>query len=229
MFLPLGSNLPRKYFPWITLTWGIVCLVSFIFLTFPELERPYRETVTYQLSFIPAGNFDLFRMLSYQFMHSSWMHLLSNLWMWLVFGWAVESLVGGPLFLIAALSAGALAVIPEVIFQRDPSLPVVGSSGAVAFAVGALASLRPASQMRFLFTILPLPQIPMTFWVPTKVLVYFWLLLQVSGLAGNAWGPHFAPVAYATHLCGFALGLLGGFGFRYFEPSTPTSPIATIK
>ncbi len=180
-------------------------------MTRPEAGVPYQQTTTYQMAFIPAGENAFWKLLSYQFMHANWIHLISNLWYLAVFGWVAESLWGSKLYLVLSLIAGALAVLPERIFQLDPSLPIVGSSGAVAFAIGSLMGLSPQSKIKFLFSPIPIPEIPMTFWVQVKVLVYFWLFLQVTGLASNAWSDHPQPVAYATHLMGFLLGLLFAF------------------
>jgi membrane associated rhomboid family serine protease len=190
-----------------------LCLITFIFVTYPELKLPFKETKTYAYAFIPAGDGELWRLISYQFLHSSVGHLVSNLWYFAIFGWILESLLGPWLFLSLAVSAGALAVLPERFLQLQPDLPVVGASGAIAFAMGAVLALYPWSRIRFLMTLVPLPQFPNTFYLPMRYLVYFWLFLQVSGLAMNHW-VNAAPVAYGTHLLGFGLGLVLGYLFR---------------
>lgn len=214
MFLPIGSNVPKMKFPWVTAGWMLLSIISFLGITWPELERPLQETRTFALAYIPAGETgNAFRIFSYQFLHSSFTHLFSNLWYWAIFGWILESILGPIWFLSLSLGAGALSVWPEKFFQLDPSLPIVGCSGSVAFAMGAVLALYPWSRVRFLITIIPLPSMPSTFFIPVRYLTYFWLLLQISGMAANLWiKPE--PIAYSTHLAGFGIGVLIGMIFR---------------
>lgn len=178
-----------------------------------EAKTSFKNSVTYQMAFVPAEHNPTFKYISYQFAHANFGHLLSNMWYLAVFGWILENALGPLLFLVMSLSLGALAVIPEFIFQVDPTMPIVGASGSVAVMMGAAATMFPRSKVRLLFSLVPLPNIPNSFFVPLRYLVYFWLVLQVSGLAMNLWvDPR--PVAYATHLAGFSLGLAFGFIFR---------------
>lgn len=226
MFLPLGSDLQLTRRPWVTLLWTAICLLSFVTITWRERGVSLSDSLTVQAAFVPAGEMPLWKLFSYQFMHASWIHLLSNIWYLAVFGWIAESLWGSWWFLVLSLVSGAVAVLPEIVFQVNPNLPIVGSSGAVAFAIGSILALQPKTRIRFLLSPLPLPEIPMTFWVPVKVLVYFWLFLQVSGLASVQWGVSKESVAYATHLTGFALGLCAGF-FDHRRGSEASSTLRT--
>lgn len=190
-----------------TIIWILLCLGTYLFITRTELQKPLEETVTGAWAIIPAHSNAAWKFLGYQFFHSSLGHLISNVWYFAIFGWILESLVGPVAFLVSTVAAGAIAVLPEQIFQTNPNLPVVGASGAVAFSMGAVLALRPESQIRFWLALIPMPHFPNTFMVPIRYLIYFWLLLQVSGLAMNQWvSPE--PVAYATHLFGFGLGML---------------------
>jgi membrane associated rhomboid family serine protease len=172
----------------------------------------HHDSTTLQMAFVPADHNPTWKYFTYQFAHASFGHLLSNMWYLAVFGWILENALGSILFLTMTLSLGAIAVIPEFIFQVDPTIPIVGASGSVAVMMGAAAAMFPRSKVRLLFTIIPMPNIPNSFFIPLRYLIYFWLILQVSGLAMNVWvDPR--PIAYATHLTGFALGL--GFGLLF--------------
>jgi len=182
-------------------------------MTAPELSKAYWETNTFQFSIVPGEQNSFWKFFSYQFLHTSWGHLISNLWYLAIFGWILESALGPILFGFLTLGGGALAVLPERFLQANPLLPVVGASGAVAFAMGAVFALYPGSRVRLLWTIIPIKSFPATIFLPIRYLVYFWLFLQISGLAESVWiNP--TSVAYATHLFGFALGAIVGFGFR---------------
>lgn len=234
MFFPIGFNLPFFRFPFVTVAWTILSVAIFFVISSKDAESyrsqnavtstsnsapseirhwDIKDSATYQMAFIPAAHNQLWKYISYQFAHANFGHLLSNMWYLAVFGWILENALGPFLFLVMTLSLGALAVIPEFIFQVDPTMPIVGASGSVAVMMGAAATMFPRSKVRLLFTIIPMPNIPNSFFVPLRYLVYFWLVLQVSGLAMNTWlDPK--PVAYATHLTGFALGLAFGLFFR---------------
>lgn len=216
VLFPVGSNIPKMKFPWVTLAWGLISVLLFLGITAPELSAPYWETTTFKFSVVPGENNAIWKYFTYQFLHSSWGHLISNLWYLAIFGWILESSLGGILFGFLSLIAGAIAVLPERFFQANPLLPVVGASGAVAFAMGAVFALYPTSRVRLLWTIIPIKSMPSTLFVPIRYLVFFWLFLQVSGLAESVW-VHPTSVAYATHLLGFAIGGIVGFGFRHLS------------
>src|SRR5690606_24655167 len=108
---------------------------------------------------------------------------------------------------------GAIAVLPELIIQHKNALPIVGASGSVAFMMGAVAFMFPNSKIRLLFLLIPFPNTPSSFFIPTRYLIYIWLGFQIFGLAFHAWiAPK--PVAYATHLMGFLIGALIGLAYR---------------
>lgn len=211
MFIPIGSNLPLFRFPVVTMGWIFVSTVFFFYVA-----RTGHSEISYQMSVIPAETNPIWKYFSYQFTHASFGHLLSNMWYFGIFGWILENAIGGPLFLGMTLLFGAVAVLPEVVFQSDLSVPIIGASGAVAFTMGTATALFPKSRVKLLFMLIPLPNFPNSIFVPIRYLVYFWLMMQVSGLAMNAWLPP-KPVAYATHLAGFGLGLLVGLVMHFWK------------
>ena len=191
----------------------MLCTFLFLFVTQPELHLKYQDTYTYGMAFVPAFENSWQQLISYQFFHSSVMHLVSNAWYLGIFGWILESALGPVRFLALCLAAGAIAVFPEQVFQMNPNLPIIGSSGAVAFTMGMVALLYPTSRIQFLLSPFPIPHFPQTFFLPLRALIYFWLFLQVSGLFMNYFSEP-SPVAYATHLSAFAFGMIGAVVFR---------------
>lgn len=221
MFLPIGFNLPFYRFPFVTVTWLLVSVALFFVVTTSEIQQhaglltvdTFHQSLTFKMAVIPAEANAFYKYFSYQFVHASLGHLVSNMWYLLIFGWIVENALGGLLFLSMSLVLGALAVSPEFIFQANPNIPIVGASGSVAVMMGAAAALFPRSKVKLLFAFIPLPNMPSSFFIRLRYLVYFWLIFQVSGLAANLWMDP-KPVAYATHLTGFSLGLLFGLILR---------------
>jgi membrane associated rhomboid family serine protease len=217
VFLPIGSNLPFSKLPWVTFAWIGFCAWLYFFVIREDLAQlslwgddAFEFTLTHAWAVIPAQPIEWKRLVSYQFVHASWGHLLSNMWYLLVFGWILENAWGSLRYLGLVLVGGAVAVLPEIFVQGDLSPPIVGASGSAAFILGACVSLFPKSKIRMLFLIIPVPSMPSSFFIPLRYLVYFWLILQVSGLATHFW-VEAKPVAYTTHLFGFFVGLLVGF------------------
>lgn len=174
----------------------------------------FEHTFSYFLAVVPAEQNPLWNFISYQFVHASLGHLLSNMWYLIIFGWILENALGSRKFLLFSLLAGAAAVLPEFIVQKNAELPIVGASGSVAFMMGAVFLLFPRAKLKLLFLLIPLPNTPASFFVPLRYLIYFWVSIQVSGLAFHHWVEP-RPVAYATHLTGFALGMVIGVAYYF--------------
>lgn len=216
MLLPIGSNLPFFRIPWMTIAWGVICCLLYFFVTRHDVALiqgsssiDLSRSLTFALAVHPDHSNPFINYFSYQFVHGSLGHLISNLWYLLIFGWIVENALGSYQFLALSLIGGALAVIPELYVQQNYSTPIVGASGSIAFMMGMTALMFPLARIRLLFLLIPLPNMPSSFFIPIRYLVYFWLLLQISGLASQLYFEQ-KPVAYATHLTGFGLGAIVG-------------------
>ena len=150
-------------------------------------------------------------LVSHQFLHAGWLHLLGNmLYLW-IFGDLVEDRAGSVPFLIFYLLAGAIAAIGQALVA--PSA-MVGASGAIAGVLGAYVVLSPAARVRTLvflgifITVLTLPAI---------VVIGEWLVIQViAGLDVMRIASHRATesVAYVAHVVGFAAGVVAVAIFR---------------
>jgi membrane associated rhomboid family serine protease len=215
MFLPIGSNIPRMRFPWFTISWIVASIGLYFGVTHSELNLPFEQTRTYHWAVVPASSNEVWKFLTYQFMHSSLSHLIANIWYLAIFGWILESAIGGIPFLVVSLVGGGIAVLPERFFQAHPELPVIGASGSVAVMMGAVFALFPWSRVRLLLAAIPIKNFPMSFFMPIRYLILFWLALQISGLAASLWVEPTA-VAYSTHLMGLAVGLVVGLGLKGF-------------
>lgn len=142
------------------------------------------------------------------FLHSGPEHLFSNAFVLLLFGLALESIIGSRRFAAVFFIAGISASIGSSIIY-----PVsLGASGAIFGIVGTLTVLRPKMAV-YAFGI-PLPMVLASF---------LWALLDLGGL--------FAPsgTANLAHLVGLAAGLVVGFSFRskFKEPARKTEKVLT--
>ncbi len=150
-------------------------------------------------SWFDAGGWTLFSSI---FVHVSWLHLLGNLvYLW-VFGVAVERRLGALGLLAVYAVGGALAMGVLAFSAPSLSTPVIGASGAVSAVVGAYLGLFPTRRIGLY---LPLGLYLQFARVPALVVIGSWFTLQ---LLYTVFGPMEGPVAWWTHVVGFAVGLM---------------------
>jgi membrane associated rhomboid family serine protease len=153
----------------------------------------------------------LLPLVTHQFLHAGWLHLLGNLLYLWIFGDNVEDRLGSGPFLLFYLVSGVVAAIGQTIVAPAP---MVGASGAIAGVLGAYLVLSPTARVRTLvflgifITVITLPAI---------VVIGEWLVIQVlAGLETMRIAPHRATenVAYVAHVAGFAAGIALVLGLR---------------
>lgn len=216
-FLPIFDRNPRTFlaYPWVT--WGLIAACVLVFLQqIAGGERDYVATL-YGYGFIPAvltGDAVLppqlaalpspVTLLTYQFLHGSWMHLLGNLLFLFVFGDNVEDAMGHLRFLLFYLLCGVAAALVHLLAFPDSPIPVVGASGAISGVLGAYLLLHPRAKVLVPVIVIPL-------FLPAWLLLVIWFLFQLVGAAG---GPEAEGIAWWAHIGGFAAGLLLVIPFR---------------
>lgn len=143
----------------------------------------------------------IWQLLTFQFLHAGWMHLLGNCWALFVFGRDVEVTLGKPRFLtlyfLSGIIGGLFQVFVSFVWPNyfHPEIPVVGASAGIFGVVAAYALLFPDNVL-LLFFVLP---------VRAK-----WLLVGSLGIAalGIAAPVRFGSnVANAAHLGGILTGI----------------------
>lgn len=214
--LPLEGHNPVYRFPiWTWLIMGVCTLLFVLTIVFgeafvaPLLFRPS------DLAQQPSG---LMRMLSTSFLHGGLLHLVGNLYFLKIFGDNVEDRLGRLWFPVLYLGADLVGSTIYVFTAADPSIPVVGASGAISGLLGAYlvffpdARISVAPQLLTLFRQLHLRAV---FYLP------FWLVLQFlyASLGGGG-------VAWWAHIGGF----VGGFALaglaRWFVPDARVTHLA---
>jgi membrane associated rhomboid family serine protease len=135
-------------------------------------------------------------LLTYQFIHASWLHLASNMIFLWVFGDNVEAALGHLRFLLFYLLCGIAGGLVHVLSDRAALVPLVGASGAVAGVVGGYLLLRPWAHV----TVLVLGF--MTVRVHAYLLIGFWIAWQFANVLLS--GP--SQAAYWSHFGGLLAG-----------------------
>jgi membrane associated rhomboid family serine protease len=142
-------------------------------------------------------NGEIWRMVSGNFLHGDWGHLLLNMYSFYIFGSLLEGLLGGPIFLIlyfgSMLGGDLLALL---VHWNHPSYSSIGASGAVAGVIFAFVMFFPM-HLLLLFFILPIPAV---------VFGVLYVAYSLYGIPTRA-----ANLGHEAHLGGAMVGAIVGF------------------
>ena len=210
MFLPLKDENPTKRFSYMTLLMIILnCLIFFVHLA---LGRYYRlemwskfGVISYEIingvdqnPKVAGGPY--ITLITSQFLHGSFLHLVGNMWFLWIFGNNIEDIVGHYRFIVFYLLGGIAAALLQVLITADSTTPVIGASGAVSAILGAYVLKFPRARVRTLMFIFIFVTIIN---VPAVAFIGIWFFLQVlNSLVGPLRG-----VAWFAHIGGFLFGL----------------------
>ncbi|HLH55151.1 MAG TPA: rhomboid family intramembrane serine protease [Verrucomicrobiae bacterium] len=152
----------------------------------------------------PGGAY--WTLLTHQFLHGGWLHIISNMWALWIFGDNVEDAMGGRRFALFYLTCGILAALTQVMTQQDSEVPSIGASGAIAGVLGAYFLLYPTARM---VVLLPIFFFPFFFEVPAVLYLGVWFLTQLfSGTLALASPEEAGGIAFWAHIGGFLSGML---------------------
>ena len=203
---PVSDVIPSRTVPLVTI--GLIAVNVLVF--FYELVLPGVQLEQFVATFavVPAWLWWP-SIVTSQFLHSGWMHILWNMiYLW-IFGDNVEDRLGHVRFLVFYLGAGAAAAMLQILFNPFSTVPMLGASGAIAAVMGAYFVLYPQSRVLtaiFLVFFFDLVEIPALFFLG------IWFLLQlVNGIGSlgvaNAGG---GGTAFWAHIGGFVAGIAVG-------------------
>jgi rhomboid family protein len=173
VFIPLSDDNPLRAirFQWIT-----VGLIAFNALVFFFENTPDGQAAIASLALIPSELFQVrilggavsapnqtmyvpegLTLLTYQFLHSDILHLLSNMLFLWVFGDNIEDAMGHVKFLVFYLLCGVAAGLTHAFMLPHSNLPLIGASGSVAGVIAAYLILHPRVRVWVLaFRFIPL-------------------------------------------------------------------------
>ena len=213
--IPLRDVIPSRTTPYITVV--IIVLNALAWLVELGLPRDGLPVFLQVYGVVPA-NFRAATLVTSMFLHGSWMHVIGNMWYLWIFGDNVEDRLGHGRFIIFYLLCGAAAAIGQIVMDPTSTLPTIGASGAIAGVMGAYFVLYPTSRV---LTLVPL----IIFWeiieLPAIFLLGFWFLMQLfsAGAIAVTSSTGGGGVAFAAHVAGFLLGVIGVYVFRKLQRS----------
>jgi membrane associated rhomboid family serine protease len=153
---------------------------------------------------LPAQSY--LTLLTHQFLHGGWLHIISNMWTLWIFGDNVEDRMGPVRFGIFYLACGVVAAVTQVLTSPNSTVPSVGASGAIAGVLGAYFVLFPTARLVVMFPIL---FFPFFFELPAVFYLGMWFLIQLlSGAFALAGPEQVGGIAWWAHIGGFICGIL---------------------
>lgn len=229
--IPIGDRLRTRTVPWVNYALIAVNFVAFFYeLTlsthpqaqilrgFVRITPPPRDVWINEWGLIPQQLTQylqspsahdwrvLERLITSQFIHAGWLHILGNMIFLWVFGDNVEDALGHLRYLLFYLLCGVIAALAQVFVNRHSPGAIVGASGAIAGILGSYLALYPRASVSVIIPIVIIPFFArvQAFWV-----MLIWFISQVISLAptANATGGS-GGVAYAAHIGGFIAGFV---------------------
>ena len=207
---PLKDTEAAKIFPF----WVILIITVNVYVFALEILAPDPDIFISRFAFIPANlSFmdpaALLPLLSAQFLHGGFIHIISNMWFLWVFGKNIENRLGFffPFFYIFSGVAGN---ITQYLISSASSFPIIGASGAIAGVLGAYLALFPSHKIKTLIFVLFFASV---IEIPVSFMLFYWLITQLfSGAASVSMvsAENIGGVAYFAHIGGFAVGWLFG-------------------
>jgi membrane associated rhomboid family serine protease len=211
---PIRDTIRSRSFP--IINWLLVAVnavVFFIEVSMPEAKlNSFINTFALVPSKLDLSNpFTWYPLVTHMFLHGGWMHVISNLWVLVIFGDNVEDRMGSFRYLIFYLFGGIAAGILQATLSFGSTVPSLGASGAIAAVMGAYFLFFPRSKV---VTFIPLGFIPWFVDIPAILYLGFWFASQFfSGILSITGTGASGGIAWWAHIGGFLFGLVMGWFF----------------
>jgi len=217
--IPIRDTAPRHRFPVVNIAFIVLNIIIFFYQQMLPPEQLYSFIFTYGT--VPANltgsllgilkpGFSSGALLAASiplitanFLHGGWLHLLGNmLYLW-IFGDNIEGKLGHLKYLLLYIFMGAASQLFHILSSPFSTTPLVGASGAIAGVLGAYFILFPHARI---LTLVPLGFFITFVHLPAVIFLGFWFILQLfnTSLQGAAMGAQ--AVAWWAHIGGFLIG-----------------------
>ena len=219
MFIPVGTDLKLKRFPWAT--FSLIVLNTAIYFACLGSDDSTLVWIDKHLVFHPA-NPSILASIASMFLHGGAMHLISNMFFLWIFGSYLEDKIGWIKYLVLYFITGIIADVIFALIQfpvdarrlkelfdfKEEELGCIGASGAISGIMGVYFSRCYYSKIKFVIGLGPFI-IPKRFKVHAAVLLGFWFLSDLK-FGFEILNGLLTPIAVWAHIGGFLCGLLIG-------------------
>ncbi len=221
MFIPLHDSTPLKVIRFQAVTLSIIALNVLVYLLTgaftPEAVLaaiatvwgvvPGELTGLMQTGAVGGPIPEPLTLITYQFLHAGWGHLLPNMLFLWVFADNIEDAYGHVAFALLYLVSGVIAALAHVLVMPGSSAPLVSASGAVSGILGAYLILFPRSRV-WILLFMRLPIRIGALWVLGS-----WFVLQFVSFWFQPSAAETA-VAWGAHIGGFLAGATITYALR---------------
>jgi len=231
--VPLRDNNPTKRTPYVT--YGLIATNILIFLFELTLAPQQLDGFFHLAAVVPLELTASFAgipvhqpvpewstLITSQFLHGGFLHVLGNMWFLWIFGDNVEDRLGHFKYLFFYLACGVLAALTQWYFSQSSAIPSLGASGAIAGVMGAYILRFPRTEIA---TLIPLGFFFPVVRIPAYYFLGFWFIQQAFyGLASldapTNIGMESGGIAYWAHAGGFVFGAILGSLLGLLEPES---------
>ncbi len=195
------GTLVVAYLNKITLTYSIIIANFFVFL----ISLFFRTQIITELGFRPIYlSLEMFpnvyTLFTSMFVHSDFLHILGNMFVFFFMGIAFEQRIGPKKFLLIYLITGVCGALTHSLLNIDSAIPLIGASGAIFGILGAFAYAYPRDEI-----VMPVP-IGIMFIMRIKV-IYATILFAVFETIIVMFSVE-DSTAHFAHLGGLASGVI---------------------
>jgi membrane associated rhomboid family serine protease len=229
MFLPLHDKNPLTIVAFQFVTLMTIVLSIGVFLWQKSLSGEAAVYASYAYGLLPSVFLHqqslppevhalptLLTLVSYMFLHGSWVHLLGNMLFLWVFGDNIEDAMGHFRFIIFYLICGMAAGLTHTLLEPASEMPMIGASGAIAGLLGAYLMLHP----RVKVLVLLLGRIPV--YLPAYLLLIAWIIFQFYSATSLT---EENTVAWWAHIGGFITGMVLIIPMKYRQVKLLDHPV----
>ncbi len=208
----------RAFYPWLSHRSDLLTFDVYDANDSWESWRRQREQINalmdaisvYAAGLTPA-QIEPWTLLSYQFLHGDFMHLLGNM-IFLVFcGFAVEAAIGAWLFLALYLCAGVASGLLFALLDLESLRPLVGASGSISGVMAMYLGIFRLRRIEFFYWIFIFAGY---FRAPALLILPLYIGKEVL----NHFTQGDSNVAFMAHAGGFVCGGLLVLGLYYWRP-----------
>ncbi|WP_166266746.1 rhomboid family intramembrane serine protease [Marinobacter caseinilyticus] len=167
----------------------------------PRIQNELIERLSANRMGLIPDELRLSALVTHQFLHGGWGHLLGNMLFLFLLGFTVEKAMGPGKYLVAYLLCGVFSGLTYTAFSLGSKMPLVGASGSISGLMGMYVAIYGIRKIRFFYFV----------WVyfnyfraPAIALLPVWLGKEIY----DYWFAGATGIAYMAH----AGGLLAGAG-----------------
>ena len=164
-----------------------------------EIQQRYVNQLSgNQLGLVPA-ELSLYTLVTYQFLHGGWGHLIGNLVFLFLLGFTVEKALGAGRFLLAYLFCGAISGLVFTAFSLGSPVSLVGASGSISDRMGMYVAIYGLQKIRFFYFVGVYFNY---FRAPALAMLPVWLGKEIY----DYWFAGATGIAYMAHAGGLVAG-----------------------